>query len=110
MLCSFPFKQLLNYFYGKIIQVKLNSAPIYIQATLHAKFTPGKCSKCKNFNVDLLHMRCIFCLLYDFLYILNVFNKLYSVRMFKRSVHGSQVDRWWGLYRYTQLLDLASGE
>jgi hypothetical protein len=58
-----------------------------------------------HYNVDLLHMRCIFCLLYDFLYILSVFNKLYSVRMSKRSVHGSQVDRWWGLYRYTQLLD-----
>jgi hypothetical protein len=49
-------KQLLNYFYGKIIQVKLNYAPIYIRATLYAKLTPGKCSKCKNFNVDLLHM------------------------------------------------------
>ena len=36
-LCSFPFKQLLNYFYGKIIQVKLNSAPIFIRATLYIR-------------------------------------------------------------------------
>ena len=77
-LCSFSFKQLLNYFYGKIIQVKLNYAPIYIPVTLYAKFTRGKCSKCKNFDVDLLHMRYVFCLLYDFWYILNVFNKLFS--------------------------------
>jgi hypothetical protein len=34
-----PFKQLLNYFYGKILQVKLNYAPIYTRATLYAKFT-----------------------------------------------------------------------
>ena len=63
-LCSFPFKQLLNYFYGKLIQVKLNYAPIYISA----KFARGKCSKYKNDNVNLLHMRYVFSLFYDFLY------------------------------------------
>ena len=30
--------------------------------------------------------------------------------MSKKNVQGSQVDRWLGLYMYTQLLDLASGE
>jgi hypothetical protein len=75
---QFSFKQLLNYLYGKIIQVKLTYAPIYIRATLYAKLTRGKCSKCKNFNVDLLHMRYVFYLSYDFWYILNVLNVFYD--------------------------------
>ena len=46
-LCSFPFKQLLNYFYGKIIQVKLNSAHIHTcyliyQGRIHGGAHPAR--------------------------------------------------------------------